>query len=154
MQVCGFTALQCYAILQSLRVHPLKSSELIPYSLIACILQPECFKVGCLLPGWNDILPSLLWVLSDPGVSGNHAKSMQIQMSFQYPKKPKKVTPRSPNGVKMTPKTTSPTPNHCIGDKSEIIQKVLCLPWFKHIQPLHAGIMDHQKNGPGNCLPL
>ena len=31
----------------SWQVHPLKSSELIAYSLIACILQPECFKVGC-----------------------------------------------------------------------------------------------------------
>ena len=32
-------------------------------------------------------------------------------MSFQYLKKSEKVGPRSPTGVKMTPKTTSPTPN-------------------------------------------
>ena len=37
-----------------------------------------------LLPGWKDILPSTLMALSDPGVSGNHAKSVQIPMSFQY----------------------------------------------------------------------
>ena len=42
----------------------------------------------------------------------------------------------------MTPKTTSPTPNHCIGDKSEIMKKSLFLLWFKHIQPLHAGIIS------------
>ena len=68
----------------SLQVYSLKFSELIPYSLIACILQPDCFKVGCLLPGWLPILPSFLVVPSDPGVSGNHAKSMKIPMSFQY----------------------------------------------------------------------
>ncbi len=42
----------------------------------------------------------------------------------------------------MTPKTTSPTPNHCIGDKREIIKKPLFLLRFKHIQPLHAGIIS------------
>ena len=123
-------------------MYSLKFSELIPYSLIACILQPECFKVGCLLPGWIPILPSFLGVPSDPGVSGNHAKSMKIPMSFQYVKKIEKVSRRSPKGVKMRPKTTSPTPNRWIGDKSEILQKPLVLPWFKHIQPLHSGIIS------------
>ena len=63
-------------------------------------------------------------------------------MSFQYLKKSEKVSPRSPKGIKMTSKTTSPKPNHCIGDKSEIINKPLFLLWFKHIQPLHAGIIS------------
>ena len=88
------------------------------------------------------LLPSTLWVASDYGVSGNYTKSMQIPISFQYLRKSEKVYPRSPKGVKMTPKTTSPTPNHCIGDKSEIINKQLFLMWFKHIQPLHAGIIS------------
>ncbi len=124
--LCKFVSLQPCTALQvckfvSLQVYSLKFSELIPYSLIACILQPECFKVGCLLPGWMNNLPSLLWVLSDPGVSGNHAKSMLIPMSFQYFKKSKNVARRSPTGVEITPKTTSPTPNHLIGDKIEIL---------------------------------
>ena len=84
-------------------------------------------------------LPSTLVELSDPGVSGNHPKSMKIPRSFQYPKKPKNVARRSPTGVKMTPKTTSPTPNRCLADKSEILQKPLYSLWFKHIQPLHSG---------------
>ena len=67
---------------------------------------------------------------------------MRIPMSFQYLKKSKKGPQRSPTSVNMTPKTTSPTPNHRIGDKSEIIQKPLFLPWFKHLHPLHAGIIS------------
>ena len=42
----------------------------------------------------------------------------------------------------MTPKTISPTPDRWIGDKSEILQKPLVLLWFKHIQPLHSGIIS------------
>ena len=60
-------------------------------------------------------------------------------MSFQYLRKSKNVAWRSPKSVKMTPKTTSPTPNHWINGKSEIIQKLLFLVWFRHIQPLHSG---------------
>ncbi len=63
-------------------------------------------------------------------------------MSFQYLTKSEIVAPRSPKGIKMTPKTTSPTPNRCLTDKSEILQKSLVLLWFKHIQPLHAGIIS------------
>ena len=81
-------------------------------------------------------------VASDHGVSGNHPKSMKIPRSFQYPKKPKHVARRSPTGVKMTPKITLPTPNHWIGDKSEILQKPLYLLWFKHIQPLNFSILS------------
>ena len=61
---------------------------------------------------------------------------------FPVSQKIKKVAQRSPTGVKMTPKTTSPTPNRWIGDKSEIIQKPLVSPWFKHIQPLHSGVIS------------
>ena len=42
----------------------------------------------------------------------------------------------------MTPKTTSPTPNRWIGDKSKILQKPAYLRWFKHIQPLNSGIIS------------
>ena len=42
----------------------------------------------------------------------------------------------------MTPETTSPTPNHCINGKNEILQKPLFLQWFNHIQPLHSGIIS------------
>ena len=87
-------------------------------------------------------LPPTLWVLSDPGVSRNHPKSMKIPRSFQYTKKPKNVARGSPTGVKMTPKITLPTPNRWIGDKSEILQKPLYLIWFKHIQPLNSGIIS------------
>ena len=62
----------------SLQMHSLKSSELISYSLIACILQPECYKVCCLLPSWINILPPTLGVSSDPDVSINQVKSMKI----------------------------------------------------------------------------
>ena len=67
---------------------------------------------------------------------------MKIPRSFQYPKKQKNVAQRSPTGVKMTPKTTSPTPNRCLADKSEILQKPLYLLWFKHIQPLKFSILS------------
>ena len=67
---------------------------------------------------------------------------MKIPRSFQYPKKPKNVARRSPTGVKMTPKTTSPTPNRCLADKSEILQKPLYLLWFEHIQPLNSSILS------------
>ena len=77
--------------------------------------------------------------LSDPGVSGNHRKSMQIPMSFHYPRKPKKVAQGHQKVSKWHLKTSSPTPNCWIGDKSEILQKPLYLLWFKHIQPLHSG---------------
>ena len=123
-------------------MYSLKFSELIPYSLIACILQPECYKVGCYSPaGWGN-LPSTLVLASDHGVSGNHPKSMKIPRSFQYPKKPKHVARRSPTGVKMTPKIILSTPNHWIGDKSEILQKPLYLLWFRHIQPLNSSILS------------
>ena len=79
---------------------------------------------------------------SDHGVSGNHGKYMKIPMSFQYLKKSENVARRSPTGVTMTPETISPTPNRWIGDKSEILQKPLVLLWFKHIQPLHSGIIS------------
>jgi len=71
-------------------------------------------------------------------------KSSQIYENSKVlpPKKPKNVARRSPTGVKMTPKTTSPTPNRCLADKSEILQKPLYLLWFKHIQPLHSGIIS------------
>ena len=49
------------------------------------------------------------------------------------------MAPRSPKGVKMTPKTISPTPNLCLADKKEILQKPLYLQLFQHIQPLHSG---------------
>ena len=86
-QTSNLTSLQCFAILQvyslamlcniaSLQVHPLKSSELISYNLIACILQPECFKVGCLLPGWNSIF-TLTFV--------SFLRSWGLWKSFQIP---------------------------------------------------------------------
>ena len=96
----------------SLQMHPLKALELISYSLIACILQSECYKVGCLLPSWNHILPSTLGVASDPGGLWKSCKIYENQLSFQYLKKLEKVSPRSPKDIKITPKTTSPTPNH------------------------------------------
>ena len=52
----------------SLRVHPLKSSELIAYNLIACILQPECFKVGCYSAAGSTFSPSLLSPIQRFGV--------------------------------------------------------------------------------------
>ena len=76
---------------------------------------------------------------SDHGVSENHEKSVRILMSFQFLKKSRKVAQRSPTGVEMTPKTISSAPNRCLADKSEIVQKPMYLPWFKHIQPLHSG---------------
>ena len=66
----------------------------------------------------------------------------EISKVLPVPQKPKNVARRSPTGVKMIPKTTSPTPNRCLADKSEILQKPLYLPWFKHIQPLNSGIIS------------
>ena len=99
------------------------------------------------MPGWINNLPSFLCIASDHGVSGNHTKSTQIQMSFQCFKKSKNVARRSPTGVEITPKTSSPAPNRWIGDKIEILQKPLVLLWFTHIQPLHYGIISIP------CLP-
>ena len=110
---------------------------------IACLHPYSFYFTARMLLGWlfTARLDGTLTTHFDGSlrswVSGNHAKSIRIPMSFQYLKK--KVAQRSPTGVKMIPKTTSPTPNRCLADKSEILQKPLYLQWFKHIQPLHSG---------------
>ena len=141
----------------SLQVHPLKFSELISYSLVACILQPECYKVGCLLPSWINNLPPTLMAPSDPGVSRHHVKSLQIQISFQYLKNQKMLPPGHQQVSKWhlkpflwhqiaeSVKKVKSFKNHCI--YSGLGTSSL---WILASFPS----LDHQKEGPGNCLPL
>ena len=97
LQYCKFTPASSYIVIFEI-LHAYISSVR-SYILIACILQPECFKVGCLLPSRKQLQPSIWWVSSDPGVSGNHVKSVKIQMSLHYVQNKKRpcVTKRCQN---------------------------------------------------------
>ena len=107
----------------SLQVHRLKSSELIPYSLIACILQPECFKVGCLLPGWTDILPSTLWLASDHGGLRKSWKIYENSKVLPVPQKTKHDWSTNPvRAFFLNVPTKSVSANYV----NKLCQRILC----------------------------
>ena len=141
----------------SLRVHPLKSTELIPYSLIACILQPECYKVGCYSPAeWDFDLPfcECSQILGSPEIIPNLWK-------FQGPSSTPKNQKMSPEGHQQVSKWHQKPPL-----RHQIAVSLTKVKSFKN-HSIYYGLstsslcilasfppLDHQQNGPGNCLPL
>ena len=67
---------------------------------------------------------------------------MRIPTCFQDPQKSEKVSPRPPPDSKMTPKTFPPDVKLMNQWKKWNHSKTTILLWFKHIQPLHSGIIS------------